>query len=200
MILTHLKPLSELHKDYPIYHWFPSALLNATHSAANLAVQLHHHISIHPNIVQDSLSNYIRAVLLELGLGVYDATDAEINALMDVNSPDALPASYIFADIISRRAQVGWSTHGHSAVDVNIYASSPKAARKLVGNHENTEIGDFIREYLDVDLEAVTKELVAAGDAVGMGKPVADIKAMAGLDHYAGDFKRSFECDCGAVH
>ena len=116
------------------------------------------------------------------------------------DSPNALPASYIFADIISRRAQVGWSTHGHSAVDVNIYASSAKAARKLVGNHENTEVGEFIRAYLDVDLEAVTEELKAAGDAVGMGKPVADINTIAELDHYQGDFKRGFECDCGSVH
>lgn len=116
------------------------------------------------------------------------------------NSPNALPASYIFADIISRRAQVGWSTHGHSAVDVNIYASSPKAARKLVGNHENTEVGEFIRAYLDVDLEAVTEELKAAGDAVGMATPVADVDAIPELDHYQGDFKRSFECDCGVVH
>lgn len=97
---------------------------------------------------------------------------------------------------------MGWSTHGHSAVDVNIYASSAKAARKLVGNHENTEVGEFIREYLDVDLEAVTKELVAAGDKVGMGKEVEDVVAMAGLDHYEGDFKRKrgLECDCGGVH
>ncbi|KAK0509277.1 hypothetical protein JMJ35_008648 [Cladonia borealis] len=189
----------QLHQDYPIYHWFPDALLNATHSAANLAVQLHYHISIHPNIVQDSLANYIRAVLLEQGLGVYDATDAEISSLMDT-SPTALPASYIFADIISRRAQVGWSTHGHSAVDVNIYASSAKAARKLVGNHENTEVGEFIRAYLDVDLEAVTEELKAAGDAVGMGKEVVDIDAIAEVDHYQGDFKRGLECDCGVVH
>jgi hypothetical protein len=28
-----------------------------------------------------------------------------------------------------------------------------------VGNHENTDIGAFIAEYLDLDLEPVTKEL-----------------------------------------
>ena len=116
------------------------------------------------------------------------------------SSPTALPASYIFADIISRRAQVGWSTHGHSAVDVNIYASSAKVARKLVGNHENTEVGEFIRAYLDVDLEAVTEELKAAGKAVGMGREVVDVDKIKGVDHYQGDFKRGLECDCGMVH
>lgn len=97
---------------------------------------------------------------------------------------------------------MGWSTHGHSAVDVNIYASSPEVARKLAGNHENTEVGEFIREYLDVDLEAVTEELKDAGDKVGMGRAVVDMEAMAGVDHYAGDFKRGLElgCEYGGVH
>ena len=119
-------------------------------------------------------------------------------------SDDALPKSYVFADIISRRAQVGWSTHGHSAVDVNIYASNLKHAKPLIGNHENTEIGDFIREYLDVDLEGVTKELKEKGALLAndwMGKPVEDVNTMAELDHYAGDFKkRRLDCACGMKH
>ncbi len=46
-----------------------------------------------------------------------------------------------------------------TAVDVNIYASSPKHAPQLIGNHENTDIGKFMVEYLDLDLEPVTEEL-----------------------------------------
>lgn len=44
-------------------------------------------------------------------------------------------------------------------MDVNIYASSPKHAPQLVGNHENTEIGKFMAAYLDLDLEPITKAL-----------------------------------------
>jgi alkaline phosphatase len=44
------------------------------------------------------------------------------------------------------------------AVDVNIYGSTGTGA--LRGNHENTEIGKFLREYLDVDVTAVTDELI----------------------------------------
>ena len=142
--------------------------------------------------------------MLEQGLGVYDATDAEVDAIMD-RSDGALPAVYVFADIISRRAQVGWSTHGHSAVDVNIYASKAKHARPLIGNHENTEIGDFIREYLGVDLEGVTNELKEKGALLAndwMGKPVEDVNTLAELDHYAGDFKKRGleDCGCGLKH
>lgn len=61
--------------------------------------------------------------------------------------------------MISHRARVGWSTYGHSAVDVNIYSSGGPAAEDIHGNVENTDIGKFLRNYLNVDTAAVTKEL-----------------------------------------
>lgn len=87
------------------------------------------------------------------GLGIYDADAEEIQAVID-HPAEAQP---IFADMISRRAQIGWSTHGHSAVDVNIYGSAGSEA--LRGNHENTDIGIYLRDYLDVDVDGITKEL-----------------------------------------
>ena len=44
-------------------------------------------------------------------------------------------------------------------MDVNIYAFGDPATEKLRGNHENTEIGRFIKEYLDLDLDSVTRIL-----------------------------------------
>jgi alkaline phosphatase len=64
--------------------------------------------------------------------------------------------------MISRKAQVSWSTHGHSGVDVNIYGTADTNHR-LHGNRENTQVGDFLRDYLDVDVRAVTHELVKKG-------------------------------------
>ena len=200
-LMTELS--TELHEIYPVYRWYPDMLLNATHSAANLAYQLHHHLQTHVAAASDATAAFIRHVLLEQGLGVYDASGEELDRLL--NNTDPWPASYIFADIISRRAQVGWSTHGHSAADVNIYASNPKHAKALIGNHENTDVGGFIREYLDVDLDAVTEELKQQGAVLSqttnwMGNPLEDVNTMADLDHYHGDFKRSLECGCGAKH
>jgi len=99
------------------------------------------------------LKLYISETLVKDGLGIYDAEDEEIQAVID----HPAEADYLFADMISRRAQIGWSTHGHSAVDVNIYGSAGSEA--LRGNHENTEIGKFLRDYLNVDVDAITKEL-----------------------------------------
>ncbi|MCJ1299168.1 hypothetical protein MMC08_001960 [Hypocenomyce scalaris] len=192
----------QLHTTYPEYLWYPGMLANATHSGENLAYQLRNHLSNEVSSSKDNTKSYIRTTLLEEGLGVHDATDEEVNSLIDNSDP--WPASYIFADIISRRAQVGWSTHGHSAVDVNIYASHPKDASPLLGNHENTEVGNFIRDYLDLDLEPITKELKERGalfDTLSddgttqswMGKPAPDEKDMDHMDHYHGDFKRNLQ-------
>jgi alkaline phosphatase len=146
------------------------------------------------------------------GLGIYDATDDEVAALIK----DPATSLYQYAEMMSRRSQTGWSTHGHSAADVNIYSSDPSAAKALVGNHENTEVGDFLREYLGVDVEAVTNELQEKGaslmvtDSEGkqvswMGEVAEEGKRLDGQNHlasYTGDHKkRHFEhgraCDCG---
>ena len=71
-----------------------------------------------------------------------------------------------------------------------------------MGNHENTAVGDFLREYLDVDVEAVTKELREQGvfseeSQSWMGERVSDERAQNAGDHYAGDFKlRRRDCGC----
>jgi alkaline phosphatase len=144
--------LTELNPTYPQYKWLPEVLSNASSSAEYLARKLSSHIA--ESLNQDKLKEFIHEELVLKGLGITDATDAELQYLVDAPQISA----YTFADMISRRAQIGWSTHGHSAVDVNIYGSAGSEA--LRGNHENTEVGEFLRNYLDVDVEAITEELV----------------------------------------
>jgi alkaline phosphatase len=149
---------------------------------------------------------------IEDGLGIFDATTDEITNL--VKTPAT--ALYQYADMMSRRSQTGWSTHGHSGADVNIYSSDPQAAKALVGNHENTEVGEFLRNYLGVDVEAVTKELRKKGTSLKvmnkdgeevswMGKVPVDGQRLDGQNHlasYGGDFKKrgvehGEDCGCG---
>lgn len=137
---------------YPQYLWYPEVLHNASHSAEYLGFKLFEKALPETTSTED-LEQFVRDDLVKSGLGILDATDDEIAAVLEYR----LVASTIFADMISRRAQIGWSTHGHSAVDVNIYGS--KGAESLRGNHENTDIGHFLHIYLDVDVDAITNEL-----------------------------------------
>lgn len=63
-----------------------------------------------------------------------------------------------------------------------------------MGNHENTEIGTFLAEYLGIDLAAVTAKLqekaAASFPEDWMGKPLSDKVQVDTLDTYHGEFRR----------
>ncbi len=106
-------------------------------------------------INKGSLKDWINTNLIINRLGITDAMEEELE-LLAANIDDA---TTIFAAILSLRAHIGWSTHGHSAVDVNIYSSGGPEVECLHGNRENTDVGKFLQEYLDVDVEGITAEL-----------------------------------------
>ncbi|KAI1277575.1 alkaline phosphatase [Xylaria sp. FL0933] len=169
----------QINADYPQYLWYPQVLANATASSEHLARKLWKYIAETGNS-DEELKNYINEELVVPGLGISDATHDELMAL--VLYPElAQPA---FAEMISVRAQIGWSTHGHSAVDVNIYSSGGPGTDALRGNVENTDVGAFLRGYLDVDVDSVTKEL---NEKMGSTRTESalDEAGMAEQDHWA---------------
>ena len=188
-----LSTARQLHADYPEYAWYPAVLANATHTASHLGHQLKEHKELHPAAGKDALQTFIRSQVLKLGLGIHDATDSEVEKILKTLDDDAEHIHWTLADMISRRAQIGWATHGHSAVDVNIYASNPTDAKKLIGNHENTDIGEFLSGYLDLDLDEVTRELNRKADETGMegwmGEELGEASWL-GLADYHGEFRR----------
>ncbi|KAI0166185.1 alkaline phosphatase [Xylariaceae sp. FL1272] len=152
-----LSVAKQLNEDYPQYLWYPQVLANATASSELLARRLQEHVAQSESSEKstEKLMKWINEELVIPGLGISDATDIELTTLAVF--PDRAQPS--FANMISTRAQIGWSTHGHSAVDVNIYSSGGPGTDAIRGNAENTDVGKFLREYLSVDVDAVTKEL-----------------------------------------
>lgn len=150
-----LTPLPEAPNELPVYNWHPSVLARANASTEYCSFLLNQHIASAADESQQSLINWINEELAVRRLGITDALEIELHAL--ATNPTA--ATVIFSSMVSTRARVGWSTHGHSAVDVNIYSSGGKAAEKLRGNVENTDVGRFLSEYLDVDVDEITREL-----------------------------------------
>jgi alkaline phosphatase len=130
-------------------------LAKANASSEYLAHLLQEHIATSQSETEDELRHWIKNDLVRARLGIHDALEVEINAL--ASNPAA--AIHAFARMVSLRARIGWSTHGHSAVDVNVYSSGGPGTERIRGNVENTEVGDFLREYLEVDVDAITKEL-----------------------------------------
>ena len=193
----------QLHTSYPQYLWYPGVLANSSHSSSWAASEYHSHLD---TLGADSTEldaqskrstkSYLES-LASKGLGIHDTSDAELDELL--SNPDT--AAYTFADMISRRAQLGWSTHGHSGADVNIFASNPSWAEDLTGNHENTEVGEFLRRYLGVEDEVkkITRELQEKMNVNMLGAVPEHGERLDWQDHlerYHGNSKR--RCDlCG---
>lgn len=201
----------QLHEEYPDYLWYPGVLANTSHSAAYLSREYHDHLNTEAktrstdlSTSSENLNAYLKH-LLKKSMGINDPSLDEIESL--VTKPER--AAYTFADMVSRRAQTGWSTHGHSGADVNIYSSDPHAASALVGNHENTEVGDFLRSYLGLneEVEKVTAELKkhmksldSSEHEVWLGRIPEEDERLDGqdhLDHYSGDHKTRRCSVCG---
>lgn len=150
--------------ELPVYNWYPAVLANANASAEHLSRQLLEHIdqtNSDPDSTED-LIDWINTHLVINGLGITDALEDELKIV--ASYPEASVTT--LSKMISVRARVGWSTHGHSAVDVNVYSSGGPGTDKIRGSIENTEIGKFLREYLSVDVDAITKELNKKTDSI----------------------------------
>ncbi|KAG9324664.1 hypothetical protein KVV02_000341 [Mortierella alpina] len=164
---------------YPDYLWRPEVIAQAKVSTEILTAQLLAFHAANPapaahSAGQDQtqqqeayrrrVQNFIRRDVLEHGLGIKDPSEDEMTFLAN---PKTIPNDLLrfLGHAISRRANLGWTTMGHTGVDVNLYAeSSPEGGERilegLTGNHENTDIGDFMVSYLDLDLPSITERLV----------------------------------------
>jgi alkaline phosphatase len=71
---------------------------------------------------------------------------------------DPAALQVVLTELIGRRAVVGWTSNGHTAVDVNLYAYGPGSAL-LVGNIENDELGRRLAALMGFDLRALTEQL-----------------------------------------
>lgn len=102
----------QLHKSYPDYLWLPEVLANVSHSSEYASAKLEEYTSgVGKHDKGAKQKAYIRT-MVEKDLGIQDASEEEVNMLLH---PDPeVPFNYVVADMISRRAQIGWSTHGHS--------------------------------------------------------------------------------------
>jgi alkaline phosphatase len=96
----------EINVAYPDYLWYPDVLVNVTNSVEKLSADYYKHRQESPG---GDMASFVRSLAAN-GLGIHDISSAEVAQLVD--HPENTP--YSLADMISRRAQTGWSTHGHS--------------------------------------------------------------------------------------
>ena len=93
--------------------------------------------------------------IMEKDFGINNLTEEELNFIK--NEKDIVSA---MGRVISERSHIAWTTGGHVGGDVGLYCySTAKDAKKLMGTVHNYEIGRYVEDILDIDLDKLTEEL-----------------------------------------
>lgn len=97
--------------------------------------------------------------IVEANTWIKDLTDEEAEQIM-AGDGSSYAQEGAYNAVISKRLLVGWSGHGHSAVDVGVWAYGP-IAPLVTGQIDNTRIATASAEIIGVDLEAASEMLQA---------------------------------------
>lgn len=109
----------------------------------------------------DSDANMITQIQELWGITI-DA--AECQEIRDMAAGDAGSLSYALARIISKNhTAIGWTSHGHNAEDVPVWAYGPGAPKGLV---DNTELAETVAEVLGLNMKYVQNRLFVSLDDV----------------------------------
>ena len=133
-----------------IYDWQPDVLLAQTATLGAVAAEIA--AGADPEIA-------LRQI------GALAATDslraderAEIAAVAQLGSPYGLRLGNVLGRIVGARAEIAWTTTGHTAVDVPLYAFGAGAER-FTGNVPNDALGRRLAAALGLDVAALADEV-----------------------------------------
>jgi len=142
-----------------VYAWDPAALGR---------VQASHRVMLDEALSSTTIEGesvpVIRPSVIQERTGIELDSDEIAQLRSNVASPRAL--NFFLSDLISRATRVGWTTSGHTAIDVSLYAYGP-GAHRFRGNHDNTFIGETLADVLGFDLSTLTTDLMQRMDDTG---------------------------------
>ncbi len=88
--------------------------------------------------------------------GITDLSDSEIKAIKETKNGSM---NYTVGPMIAKRANIGFTTGGHTGEDVTLYVYAPKGVDQLTGTVENTDIARYMEKVLGISLNDATNKL-----------------------------------------
>eukprot|EP01134_Creolimax_fragrantissima_P003807 CFRG3807T1 len=168
---------------YSMGYWYqPDALLAQTRSFDDIASEVHkHEWNSFPPSYNETVEYALGFVERDLHVNVSTVTDEEKDCLYkgfyteDANAWRGGNITTGLNCVMGRRANVKFTSTGHTGTDINIYAHPPLDPfyNGLRGVIDNFQIGKWIAEKWDLDLELDSARVNAT--AYGPEYPMKDI-------------------------
>ncbi len=138
-------------------------------------------------LARDKSESHIRDVLAR-HWGVQDLSAQEVQAIQ--SAPPQTWLQYVLGPMLSARAGVGWTTHGHTGGDPFLYSYGPA---RVAGLWENTRLAHHMAGVMGFDLRSLQERLfveaapalselgwVATLDRTHPANPVLQVRNAAG--------------------
>lgn len=114
--------------------------------------------------------NAERTNIVEVMAQYYGITDLEANEIEQIKNTAVGKMNYTVGPMISKRANIGWTTTGHTGEDVPLYMYAPDGF-EVGGVMENTDVSKLMQRFMGLNLAETTKTLFVpareAFEAVG---------------------------------
>ncbi|PIQ62519.1 MAG: alkaline phosphatase [Bacteroidetes bacterium CG12_big_fil_rev_8_21_14_0_65_60_17] len=138
------------------YRYDPAPILGAQSSIERFSRQYREWIAS-PETVRMNVTGTLEA---DFGFTLGESDTFWMDRFLATRNLDGLGAwlEDLLRDRTAQRAAVHWSTSGHTAVDVPLYARGP-GADAFTGSLDNQDVGRILSALMDADLEAETKKL-----------------------------------------
>ncbi|KAI8920746.1 alkaline-phosphatase-like protein [Powellomyces hirtus] len=134
------------------YRWFPEALFKATASTEKLAGLIRAEAKANP---AGDLVTYVKNLVVKsYGIDVKDEEITNLIAALKRERGSTQFTEWALGELLNSRAELGWTTHGHSGVDV-LLGTYGRTGASIRGSYENTEISTIIQQRLNLDLGTV---------------------------------------------
>jgi len=124
--------------SYPPYTWHPSVILRVNASVENMANQI---------IAGADLETVYRTAT---GLDLANDYPSQYSLLLETPPSTGNPYTNYLSDAVNAKALIGWTSMGHTGVDVNVYQFGNRI-HQITGVLDNTFIGQIVVKEFDLE-------------------------------------------------
>jgi len=107
----------------------------------------------------EKMLNTDRSNIEEVMAQYYGISDLTAEEIEEIKETKAGSMNYTVGPMIAKRANIGFTTNGHTGEDVTLYVYAPKNIDLLTGTVENTDIATYMEKAMGLDLKSTTNRL-----------------------------------------
>jgi len=108
--------------------------------------------------IEDKL-NTDRSNIAEAMKTYYGMSDLTAEEVKEIKDTEEGSMNYTVGPMIAKRANIGFTTKGHTGEDVTLYVYAPEGVDQLTGTVENTDIAAYMEKSMGLDLRKTTDDL-----------------------------------------